>query len=99
MATTPHDNQGGFYLNTKTISAIVGVCTIVAFLFSVFDRVRSYEYRLDKVEYSDSMRSNDVKVLTTELKALNSKLTDLTIELREMRAAQRVLDLDNEKVK
>lgn len=79
----------GLVINSKTITIIVGACTIIAFLFSSFDRIKNYETRLDRVEYNDTIRNTEIQALTTELKSLNNKLTDLTIELKEMRAAQR----------
>lgn len=89
----------GIVINSKFISTTVGVITILAALFTVFNKVNSYEYRLDKIEYSDSLKNNEIKVLTGELKSLNVKLTDLTIELREMRASQRAIDEANKFLK
>ena len=88
MANLESPHQSGIVINSKFISTSVGVITILAALFTVFNKVNSYEYRLDRVEYNDVIRGNETKMLVSELKTMNNKLTDLTIELREMRASQ-----------
>lgn len=82
-------NQTGVNVNSKTITTIVGVIAIITSLYYFFDRVNSYELRLSRVEYTDNLRSNEIQTLTGELKTLNSKLTELTIELKEISAIQR----------
>lgn len=82
-------NQTGVNVNSKTITSIVGVIAIITSLYYFFDRVNSYELRLSRVEYTDNLRSNEIQTLTGELKTLNSKLTELTIELKEISAIQR----------
>lgn len=91
MAEAPQQPQG-IVINSKTIGAAVGIITILTAGITVINKVTAYEYRLNQVEMNDSIRNNEIKTLTTELKSLNSKLTDLTIELREMRASQRAVD-------
>ena len=81
--------QQGILINSKFITSTVGVIAIFSALFAVFNKVNSYEYRLDKIEYNDVIRSNETKTLISELKVLNNQLTDLTIELKEMKATQK----------
>lgn len=90
--STASQQPNGVVINTKFITNAVGIITIVATMFTVLNKVNSYEYRLDKIEYSNSIKNDEIKVLTAELKSLNVKLADLTIELREMRASQRAID-------
>lgn len=81
--------SNGFTLNSKTISTIVGILAIVSSLYYFFERVNTYELRLARVEIIDAQRSNEIQTLTTELKNLNAKLTDLTIELKEISTIQK----------
>lgn len=90
MNTIPNNPQNnGFVLNTRSISAIVGLITLFGTLYTVVNKVNSYEYRLAQVEINDTHRNKEIQILTSELKILNQKLTDLTIELREFRAEQK----------
>lgn len=66
--------------------------TIVSAVFAGVSKLNSYEHRLSQVEASNSIRNSENQMLATELKSLNTKLTDLTIELREMRASQRAVE-------
>jgi len=84
MQTQGHNN--GVLINSKFITTTVGVITILASIYYFFDRINSYETRLSRVEYIETLRSNQTDALTDELKVLNSKLTELTIELRELKA-------------
>ena len=83
--------QEGFNINSKVISATVGIIAISGSFFSVASKINEYGYRIDKIEYSDSLRNSEVKTLTSELKTLNTELTALTIELREMRAENKAI--------
>lgn len=78
--------QEGFNINSKVISTVVGIIAIVTALLTVVNKINDYGYRIEKIEYSDSLRNSEVKTLTSELKTLNTELTGLTIEIREMRA-------------
>lgn len=78
--------QQGIHIKSTTIGMAVGIITIIGALFAVFDKVTSYEVRLDRVEYNEMLRSKELMTLAQEVKFLNVKITDLTIELREFRA-------------
>ena len=69
----------------------VGVVTIVGAMFAVFDKAKNIEYRVERIESVEKTRSDEFTLLSQELKTLNSKLTDLTIELRTMRAKEEIL--------
>lgn len=92
MTNSAPQNSTGLTLNAKTVPTIVGVLAIISSLYYFFERVNSYELRLARVEIIDLQRSTEIQVLTSELKNLNIKLTDLTIELREMSAIQKSKD-------
>lgn len=77
----------GIVLNSKLITTMVGVIAIVTSVYYFFAAINKYENRLSKIEYSEVIRDNQLHSLTSELKTLNSRLTDLTIELREWKAA------------
>lgn len=85
MNQSPSDP--GIHLNTRTIGLIVGIITIIGASFATFEKINSYEVRLNRVEYNESIRTQEMSLLAQELKLLNNKITDLTIELREFRAA------------
>lgn len=81
-----HFQQGGIVLNSKTIPILVGVVTLLGAMFTVVDKINSVEHRMRAYEISEIDRKEKDANLINEIKILNLKLTDLTIELREMRA-------------
>lgn len=81
----------GFNINSKVISATVGIIAIVTALLTAVNKINDYGYRIEKIEYSDSLHNSEVKTLTSELKTLNNELTGLTIEIREMRAENKAI--------
>jgi hypothetical protein len=90
---SPQDPNGsGLLITSKMISTIVGVIAIMTSLYYFFERVNSYELRLARVEIIDLQRSTEIQTLTSELKQLNVKLTDLTVELKEISAIQKHKD-------
>ena len=83
--------QEGFNINSKVISATVGIIALAGSFFTVVSKINEYGYRIDKIEYSVSSHISEFKTLTSELKTLNAELTKLTIELREMRAENKAI--------
>lgn len=86
---TPQPQQNGIVINKATISAIVGLIAIFGAFYTASNKISSYEHRLNQIEINDGNRNREIQTLTGELRILTQKLTDLTIELREMRAEQK----------
>lgn len=86
----PDQQHQGLFINSKTISAIVGIIAIFGAMFAVFDKVSKYEYRIERIEYTEMNRDKEMSTLSQELKILNGKLTELTIEIRTLRSESEI---------
>lgn len=89
MSVLPPAPDPGLVINSKTISMIVGIFAIIASVNYFFNYINSYETRLSKIEYIDTLTNNQLDNLTKEIKILNNKITDLTVELKEIGAIQK----------
>lgn len=89
-----HIQQPGIVLNSKTIGLMVGLITLLGAMFTVFDRVNSYDYRLRTIEAT--VESNEVRnkestsELIREVKILNSRVAELTIAIHEIKVVNDV---------
>lgn len=91
------DDQRGVFITAKTLTVIATLFTIFAATFGAISKVNSYDHRLEKIETANMMYDASSKTLAQKIDILNDKITDLTVELREIRTRQDYYSRGNDK--
>lgn len=79
-----NEDNKGFFVTTKTISAALGIMTLIGIGVTTVTTLNSYAFRIEKLETEKVEFASSVKNLTTRIEELNTKLVDLTITLNRL---------------
>lgn len=78
------DQEQSISINSKTISAVLGLIALMTAVFTGISTVNGYAYRIEKLEADKILLSSSMDKLTQEISSLNAKIVDLTITLNRV---------------
>lgn len=78
------DQEQSIAINSKTISAVLGLIALMTAVFTGISTVNGYAYRIEKLEADKILLSSSMDKLTQEISSLNAKIVDLTITLNRV---------------
>lgn len=81
----PQEPEKGFVINSKTLTTLVAILTIVGFLFVSVSKVNSWDSRISNLEQYRIESAENSKELLNELKMTNGNINNLRIDLEKTR--------------
>ena len=81
----PQEPEKGFAINSKTLTTLVAILTIVGFLFVSVSKVNSWDSRISNLEQYRIESAENSKELLNELKMTNGNINNLRIDLEKTR--------------